>query len=182
MTTDWIPEYEQTDGRNERYGLLRAEMTRLRNDLVARYTEDGEFDPTAVGEYFDPDAVAADVRETNQGIDGDLVVFMANDFGFPLALRPASTERSLQDEVRRGILENKYDDEADDLRSIKDDLLESHPGIHKAIVAEHAGDTVRYFLPAGQNETTNFLTVREMDGLVDYTTNSAQADDLSKTY
>lgn len=182
MTAEWTAEYERTDDRNAKYELLRAEMTRLRNDLVSRHTVDGEFDPSAVEEYFDPEAVAEHVRESNREVEGDLLVFVANDFGFPLALRPDGTDRSLQEDVRRGILRNKYDDEATDLQSIRDDLLEAHPGIHKAIVAEHAGETVRYFLPEGSNETTTFLTVREMVGLVDYTTNSAQADDLSKTY
>jgi len=182
MHTEWTTEYEETDDRNERYALLRTEMTRLRNDLVSQYTEDGEFDPSAVEEYFDPEAVADHVRGANREVEGDLLVFVANDFGFPLALRPDGTDRSLQDDVRRGILRNKYDDGATDLQSIRDDLLEAHSGIHKAIVAEHRGDHVRYFLPEGSNETTTFLTVREMVGLVDYTTNSAQADDLSKTY
>ncbi|MFQ3294339.1 MAG: hypothetical protein ACI9PP_001673 [Halobacteriales archaeon] len=182
MTTEWVGDYERTEDSNERYAILRSEMTRLRNDLVSRYTEDGEFDPSAVEEYFDPDAVAAEVRSANQEVDGDLLVFVANDFGFPNAFRPEGTDRSLQDELRQGILRKKYDNEAADLQSIRDDLLEGHPGIHKAIVAEHTGDGVRYFLPEGSNETTTFLTVREMVGLVDYTTNSAQADDLSTTY
>lgn len=180
--TDRVTEHERTDDINERYERLRAEMTGLRNEVVSRYTEDGEFDPSAVEEYFDPDAVAADVRESNREVDGDLLVFVANDFGFPAAFRPEGADRSLQDDVRLGILRNKYDDEAVDLQAIRDDLLEAHPGIHKAIVAEHRGDDVRYFLPEGSNETTNFLTVREMVGLVDYTTNSAQAEDLSRTY
>jgi hypothetical protein len=182
MTTEWAAEYERTDDLNEQYELLRSEMTRLRNDLVSRHTEDGEFDPSTVEEYYDSEAVAATIREANQALAGDLIVFVANDFGFPTAFRPEGAERSLQEDVRRGILENKYDDEADDLQSIRDDLLEGHPGIHKAIVAEQTGESVRYFLPEGSNETTAFLTVREMVGLVDYTTNSAQAEELSNTY
>jgi hypothetical protein len=182
MASEWMDDYEATDDRNEQYGLLRAEMTRLRNDLVSSNMVDGEFDPSGVEEYFDPEAVAETIREASRDVEGDLLAFVANDFGFPAAFRPEGTDRSIQDDVRQGILQDKYDDEATDLQAIRDDLLDAHPGIHKAIVAEQAGDDVRYFLPAGQNETTNFLTVREMVGLVDYTTNSAQADDLSRTY
>ncbi len=182
MASEWMDDYEATDDRNEQYGLLRTEMTRLRNDLVSQHMVDGEFDWSAVQEYFDPEAVAETIREASRDVEGDLLVFVANDFGFPAAFRPEGTDRAIQNDVRLGILERKYDDEAADLQSIRDDLLDAHPGIHKAIVAEYTGDDVRYFLPAGQNETTNFLTVREMVGLVDYTTNSAQADDLSRTY
>lgn len=42
--------------------------------------------------------------------------------------------------------------------------------------------TVRYHLPEGSNDTTNFITVRETVGLIDYTTNSFQSDGLSVTY
>lgn len=182
MTTDWVSEYERAEDLNERYGLLRSEISRLRNTLVSRYTEDDEFDASAVEEYYDPDAVAETIRDASHEVAGDLLVFVANDFGFPAAFRPAGSDRSLQDDVRRGILEDKYDDAASDLQSIRDDLLATHSGIHKAIVAEHTGDSVRYFLPEGSNETTNFVTVREMVGLVDYTTNSAQAEDMSRTY
>ena len=49
------------------------------------------------------------------------------------------------------------------------------------LVAE-LDDGVRYHLPEGTSEATNFLTVRETVGLVDYTTNGAQADGLSVTY
>jgi hypothetical protein len=41
---------------------------------------------------------------------------------------------------------------------------------------------VRDHLPEGSNETTDFVTVREMASLVDYTTNSFQSDGLSVTY
>lgn len=54
--------------------------------------------------------------------------------------------------------------------------------MHKAIVSEHTGETLRYHLPEGSNESTNFVTVREMVGLIDYTTNSFQSDGLCETY
>jgi len=182
MDVDFTAAYERAEDANEQYRSLRAELTRLRNDLFDRYFEDGEFDPARVEEFFDPDEVAETVRELAEAVDGHLLVFVANDFGFPIALRPEGTDRSLQNDVREGILENKYDDENEGLRSLRDELLDRHPGIHKAIVAEHDGESVRYHLPEGSNSTTNFLTVREMVGLVDYTTNSSQREDLSGTY
>ncbi|AHG05206.1 hypothetical protein HALDL1_06220 [Halobacterium sp. DL1] len=167
--TDWLTEYTETDDLNEKYGLLREEMTRLR----------GQRDDI---EFFDEDAVGSDVRRLNETVDGDLVVFLANDFGRPRAYRPSGVEREAQDEIRRALLANKYDDTNEDLNEIRRELLDAHPAIHKVLVAVSAADGIRYHLPEGSNETTNFLTVREMVGLVDYTTNSFQSDGLSRTY
>lgn len=166
---DWIDDYTEADGTNQRYNLLRAEMARLR----------GQRDRV---EYFDEDAVARAVREFDETVDGDLLVFVANDFGRPRAYRPSGVERAAQNEVRQAILRDKYDDTNGDLNDIRRELLSEHPGIHKAIVVEHAEETIRYHLPEGSNDTTNFLTVREMVGLIDYTTNSFQRDGLSRTY
>lgn len=167
--TDWMESYAATDDLNERYLVLRAEMERLRGRR-----EDIEF--------FDVDDVRADIRRLNETVDGDLLVFVANDFGRPMAYRPSGLARSVQDEPRQAILRDKYDDTNEDLDKIRRELLDTHPGIHKVIVATYSDDDIRYHLPEGSNESTNFLTVREMVGLIDYTTNSSQADGLSTTY
>ena len=167
--SDWMASYAETDDLNRKYQLLRAEATRLRG----RREE---------VEFFDDEAVNADVRRLNETVDGDLVVFVANDFGLPRAYRPTGTPIGVQDEIRQAILRGKYDDTNDDLDDVRRELLDAHPGVHKAIVATYADDEIRYHLPEGASETTNFLTVREMVGLVDYTTNSAQSAGLSGTY
>lgn len=163
--SDWMAEYAALDDTDEKYRVLREEMSRLREE----------------GSVFDRDAVADTVRELAADNDGVLVVFAANDFGLPVAYRPAGTGLEIQSAVRRAILENKYDanEDLDDLRL---ELLASHPAVHKAIVAEFDQGRVRYHLPEGSSSRTNFLTVREMVGLVDYTTNSVQNDGLSMTY
>lgn len=166
---DWREEYTETDGLNQRYGLLREEMTRLR----------GQRDDI---EFFDPDAVGSDIRRLNGRVDGDLIVFAANDFGRPRAYRPDGLDTDHQNEIRRAILRNKYDGTNADLNEIRTDLLEKYPAIHKLVVAERTEEQVRYHLPEGSSDTTNFLTVREMVGLIDYTTNSFQSDGLSVTY
>ena len=167
--TDWMAEYTGTDDFNEKYRLLRSEMARLR----------GQRDEI---EYFDEEAVRSDIRRLNETVAGDLVVFVANDFGRPRAYRPSGVEKSVQDELRQAVLQNKYDDSHEDLNEIRRGLLDDHPGIHKVIVAEHSHEDSRYHLPEGSNETTNFITVREMVGLIDYTTNSFQSNGLSYTY
>lgn len=181
MVDDWISTYADTDDLNERYQLLRREMTRLRRAL-APAIEDDEVDVTDIPEFFDPAAVAATVRDLSDTVEGALVVFAGNDFGLPIAFRPSERSVAVQDEIRQAILQRKYDDENDRLREIRDELLDRHPEIHKAIVAEYGDDEIQYFLPEGSNSTTNFVTVREMVGLVDYTTNSVQHEDLSVTY
>lgn len=167
--TDWMETYREGDDLNEKYRVLRREMARLRG----RREKIEFFDETAVGE---------DVRRLNETVDGDLLVFVANDFGRPRAYRPSEMSRGVQDEVRQAILQDKYDDTNEDLDDIRRELLDAHPGIHKAIVATYSEDEIRYHLPEGASESTNFLTVREMVGLIDYTTNSSQADGLSTTY
>jgi hypothetical protein len=141
----------------------------------------GEAHEQPDGELFDPDEVATELRGLDETLDGDLLAFVANDFGRPVAFRPASVPRTAQEEIRHGILQQKYDAH-DDLDEIRRTLLDAFPTVHKAIIAEHREESLRYHLPEGSRETTNFLTVREMVGLVDYTTNSAQADELSQTY
>jgi len=122
------------------------------------------------------------VARLNEGIEGELIAFVANDFGLPVAYRPDSGGIEAQDAVRRAILEGKYDDSTPDLADVREGLPDGHPGIHKAIVAVFEGCAVRYHLPEGSNRTTNFLTVREMVGLIDYTTNGFQNEGLSRTY
>jgi hypothetical protein len=175
---DFLADYADADDRNERYRLLRAEMTRLRAAVV----EDVRAAEGPTDDFFRGTAVAETVRDLAGRVDGDLVVFLANDFGYPLGLRPDGTPLDRGNELREAILERKYDDDHEDLATLRADLLAAHPRVHKAIVAAFDDDGVRYYLPPGDRESTRFLTVREMVGLVDYVTNSAQAGDLSYTY
>lgn len=167
--SDWLETYATTEDLNERYHLLATEQSHLRDRA----------DDDCVPGW---DRVVERIRTLAARVDGHLLVFVANDFGFPAAFRPEGTPRAFQNDVREAILAEKYNDRHDDLEAIRSDFLALSPGLHKAIAAEHDGESVRYHLPEGTSESTNFLTVREMVGLVDYTTNSAQADSLSNTY
>jgi hypothetical protein len=167
--TDWMEEYTATDDLNQKYSLLRTEITRLRGRR-------GDV------EFFDSEAVRSNLRRLNETVAGDLVVFVANDFGRPRAYRPQDVAVDVQNEIREAVLQNKYDDTNEDLNALRRELLAEHPAIHKAIVTEHSEEASRYHLPEGSNETTNFVTVREMVGLIDYTTNSFQRDGLCETY
>jgi hypothetical protein len=167
--TNWIEEYVKIDNLNQRYKSLRTKMTGLRSQRDEI-------------KFFDSDEVSSDIHRLNKSTDGELIIFVANDFGRPRAYRPRGVEVEVQDEIRQMILQNKYDDTNGDLNEIRRELLDKHPTLHKVIVAEYAEQNIRYHLPEGSNKTTNFITVREMVGLIDYTTNSVQRDDLSLTY
>jgi hypothetical protein len=169
MPDDWFDAYRDSDDPNERYRLLRRELSRLRGEA------DFETD------LFDPDEVGQTLADLNAELDGDLLAFVANDFGLPVALRPEGVGMEAQRDVRRAILTGKYD-RHEDLNTIRETILDTHPKVHKAIVVEHGPKQVRYHLPEGSTESTAFLTVREMVGLVDYTSNSVQRQGLSDTY
>lgn len=175
MADDWLAAYADADDPNRRYRLLREEAARLRRDADREYD-----DPGNDVVFTHADAFWAALRDHDDRADGHLVVFAANDFGYPVALRPEGVPRDRQDEVRQGILAGKYraDDDLDDARRA---LLDADRRVHK-VLATRLGDDVTYHLPGGHRDDTNFLTVREAVGLVDYLTNSAQAADLSRTY
>lgn len=162
-------EYAAAETHNEKYRLLRDELARLR----------GQRDEV---EYFEEAAVKRDIRQFNADVDGELVVFVANDFGRPRAYRSERVAKTVQNDIREALLQDKYDDTTPELNRIRRALLDAHPGLHKVIVAEHSDGAIRYHLPEGSNDATNFITVREMVGLIDYTTNSFQSDGLSVTY
>lgn len=162
---EWTSAYDDADGVNEKYHLLRREAKRLRRR--AERPEDTKFtdDPAS----FDL------LEELDEGLSGSLLVFAANDFGWPVALRPEGTPKRLQEEIRRELLREKY--RADpQLNEIRRAILDADDRIHKALVVHHAGDDVRYHLPGGRAAETNFLTVREAVGLVDYITNGRQRE------
>lgn len=108
-------------------------------------------------------------------------MFAANDFGYPVALRPARTSIDVQEAVRVEILQEKYKD-SPELDTVRQQLLDADDRIHKALVVHHNDGSIDYHLPGGRNENTNFITVREAVGLLDYVTNSAQREGLSKQY
>lgn len=168
MTDDWIEDYRSTEDLNKKYSLLRDEMARLRNEATRR-------------DRFDRAKVAQTIQELDGQVEGQLVVFAANDFGLPVAFRPMNLDRDVQEEARQALLNHKYDRHGD-LDEIRRRLLAAHPAIHKAIIAEYSQDSIRYHLPEGSSTNTNFLTVREMVGLIDWTTNSLQKEGLTETY
>lgn len=156
--TEWMDEYAESDDLNEKYRILREEVRELR-------------DKAEISDRFHPDDPKDTIRQLSDRVDGHLLVFAANDFGRPVAYRPEGVEIEAQNEIRLTLLDRKYD-EHEDLNELRRELLDAHPKIHKAIIAEYRDGNIRYHLPEGSNETANFITVREMVGLVDWTTHN----------
>lgn len=163
--TDFPTAYAEADDVNAKYRILRREATRLRRRAVR---------PDDV-KFTDDPAVVDVIRACNDRIDGALLVFAANDFGWPVAFRPEGTPERLQEDVRRELLREKYESDPE-LDRIRKDVLEVDPRVHQVLVARHDGDRIDYHLPGGWRTNTEFLTVREALGLVDYITNGHQRE------
>lgn len=59
---------------------------------------------------------------------------------------------------------------------IRRTILEVDPWVHQVLVARHDGDRIDYHLPRGWRTNTEFPTVREALGLVDYIPNGHQRE------
>lgn len=163
--SEFLSGYAETDDVNAKYRMLRQEATRLRQRAVR---------PDDV-KFTDDSAVMDVIRTCNDRIEGTLLVFAANDFGWPVAFRPEGTHERLQEDVRRELLREKYKSDSE-LDRIRKSVLDADPRIHQALVARHDGDRVDYHLPGGWRTNTEFLTVREALGLIDYITNGHQRE------
>lgn len=164
---------------NEAYQEHRRALQRLRSRV-----HDTAFDRVA---RFPLGKIARMLRTYNERVDGDLVVFVANDFGMPVAYRPTGVPKQRQNEIRTELLAEKYksDDRLDEIRK----QLTTETKVHKALVGAIGDEEIRYHLPGvgsvgnevvdrddpeAATSATNFLTVREGVGLVDFCTNADQ--------
>lgn len=54
--------------------------------------------------FSNSDAIRRDLRRLNETVEGDLIVFVANDFGRPRAYRPQGVDKRVQNDVREALL------------------------------------------------------------------------------
>lgn len=160
MTDDFVENYRSEEGTNEKYRLLLEEMRCLREKAI----EEDEND-------FNNEEFRDFLRELSDEVEGNLIVFAANDFGRPYAFYPEGKKRALMDEVHDQLLSGKYrrDEELNELRK---KILDFHDYIHKVLVVDHRGDEIHYHAPAGQESDTNFITARQYVGLLDWLLNN----------
>ncbi|MCU4743288.1 hypothetical protein [Natronoglomus mannanivorans] len=165
INDEWLDAYTTEEDVNAKYHLLRREAKRLRQHA----------ERPADMKFTDDPAFLDLVRACNERVDGTLLVFAANDFGWPVALRPTGTSKQLQADVRTELLAEKYKS-SPELDEIRRTLLDADVRVHQALVVRHSGDEIDYHLPGGWKVDTNFLTVREALGLIDYITHGHQRE------
>lgn len=136
--SEFLTGYPETDGVNAKYRLLRRGATRLRRRAIRSDDVKCTDDPAFVDL----------VRACNGWIEGPLLVFAANDFGWPVALRPKGTPERLQEDVRRELLREKYKSNPE-LDRIRRTILDADSRVHQALVARHDGNRIDYHLPGG---------------------------------
>lgn len=155
---------------NEEYRSILTRCTELRRHAQDRGIRE-------VG-MFATSSFLSEVRRYNRQLDDELVVFAANDFGIPVAVRSSAVPLDAQNDVRERILTEKYR-VSRPLNEIREALLLEYPRVHKVLVAT-CGDEVDYHLPEPSSPLTNFQSVRDALGLVDWTTNGV--DRNCRTY
>lgn len=146
---------------NEEYLELIAQQQDLRNN-----------EPD-----MDEEAVRSILRERQDEFDGHLLFFAANDFGQPRAFLPESLsdqDAALQ-AVLNGIHERKWGARNAGLRDVRDRTFDEVRGVHKGFGAVyHDGGSVDYDIEYPTNAVYNFLTIRQVVGLVDWLANAGE--------
>lgn len=170
---DFLSEYEAADSIHEQYILLLREQKRLRRQFHKQHGSEDKDNKThqsnASYDYNTP-SFRALISDLNETLDGHLVVFTANDFGAPIAFYPDTLDDSRLQDIREYILGAKYN-HAPDLNEIRQQVRETDERIHRALIAEVTDEGVRLHNPEGRDPDTNFLTIRDYLGLVDWTIN-----------
>ena len=134
---------------------------------------------------IDKDAIKEILQSKQDTVNGELLFLAASDFGQPYAFVPERIDDGrvalnvLLDQVHRDRrYDGKWGAENTNLRSIKEKIVSSTEGIHKALPAIlYENGDVEYDITEGDEEEYNFVTIRQVAGLVDWCANSYQADD-----
>lgn len=124
---------------------------------------------------IDLDGVKAVLRERQGDFDAELVVLAANDFGKPVAFLPeeAGEYSTILNAVLDEIHEQKWGAEQEELRSVRKQLFEGVKGLHKVLPAlYHSDGSAEYDIAPGRDQAHNFVTIRQVAGLVDWIANA----------
>lgn len=139
----------------------------------------------ADGPPLDLTALAATCRQYADRFDGRLVLFVASDFGHPAAFVPEGSDAAADKAaVLDGLHQEagKWQGSHEGLRAVRDAAFETEPNLHKALAALVTDTGVEYDLERGIHADYNFVTIRQVVGLVDWLANSYQADGLTVRY
>lgn len=154
------PEPENANGPNERYRQLLAQQIALRDENSSN---------------LDTEAIRGILRDRQEGFDGHLLFFAASDFGQPRVLLPETVED--QDAALQAVLdrihEQKWRANNHDLREVRHRIIDEVRGIHKGLPALYRDDgSAEYDIVYGWHGVYNFVTIRQVVGLVDWMANA----------
>lgn len=136
---------------------------------------------------MDEEAIRSVLDENQSRFDGDLLFFAANDFGQPRVFLPDSLseqDAALQ-AVLDGIHEEKWRARNSALRDVRNRMFDEVGGIHQGLGAVYRDDgSGDYDIDFPSNATYNFVTIRQVVGLVDWLANAGDRwnDGLRLTY
>lgn len=128
------------------------------------------YDPT-----MDTEAIADLLRKRQEEFEGHLVFFAASDFGRPVVFLPAGLDdhTEMLNAVLDRIHEQKWQAENERLRSVRHHVFDEVDGIHQGLAAVCYDDgSAEYDIVYGWHGVYNFLTIRQVVGLVDWVTNA----------
>jgi hypothetical protein len=128
------------------------------------------YDPT-----MDVGAISDLLRKRQEEFEGHLVFFAASDFGRPVVFLPAGLENHTEmlNAVLDRIHEQKWQAENERLRSVRHHVFDEVDGIHQGLAAICYDDgSAEYDIVYGWHGVYNFLTIRQVVGLVDWVTNA----------
>lgn len=162
------------DDPNEQYLELIDQQLDLRD------TTDPDMDEETIRSVLD---------ENQSRFDGDLLFFAANDFGQPRTFLPEHLSEQEQDAALQAVLdgvhERKWRARNSALRDVRNRMFEEVRGIHQGFGAVYRDDgSGDYDIDFPSNATYNFLTIRQVVGLVDWLANAGDSwdDGLRLTY
>jgi hypothetical protein len=129
----------------------------------------------AYGPTMDIGAISDLLRKRQEEFEGHLVFFAASDFGHPVVFLPAGLENHTEmlNAVLDRIHEQKWQAENEQLRSVRHHVFDEVDGIHQGLAALCYDDgSAEYDIVYGWHGVYNFLTIRQVVGLVDWVTNA----------
>lgn len=124
---------------------------------------------------MDTNAIRTVLRNRQEEFDGHLIFFAASDFGLPVVFIPAElTNQTLMlNAVLETIHEQKWQAENEQLRSVRHQVFNEVTGIHQGLPALCYDDgSAAYDIVYGWHGVYNFLTIRQVVGLVDWVANA----------
>lgn len=127
------------------------------------------------GANLDEDGVRTVLEERATDFEGHLLFFAASDFGQPRVFFPADLPDP--DAVLQSVLDRihteKWSPDHDRLRDVRRQVFEEVSGVHQGLPAlYHGSGEAEYDLAGPWDGVYNFVTIRQVVGLVDWVTNA----------